>query len=82
MSVAAEMRKERIERLLQELRYEISRGIMEAEVDERMGFSFVIPASKQVTDGIVLCRFETRPVHRDSMIGQEVHGKPRLELVK
>lgn len=57
-------RRERIERLLEELRYEITRGMMEGEVDETLSLLFVVPASKSIPNGVVFCRFETRPMLR------------------
>ena len=55
------MRMERIERLLHELEYEVTRGIMEHEIDETMGFRFVVPVSRAIPNGIVACEFRTRP---------------------
>jgi hypothetical protein len=57
-------RKERIERLFDELRYEITRGIMENEIEEEFGFQFIVPVSKAIQDGVVECRFQSRPVFR------------------
>lgn len=56
-----EYRKERIERLLDELKYEITRGMMDGEIDETLNFRFYVPISKQIHNGVVSCRFETRP---------------------
>ena len=74
-------RQERIERLLEELQYEITRGMMEGEIDESLGFVFVVPQSKQLKGGVVHCSFRSRPVHAHSvlMIGFE---KPTLKVVK
>mgnify|MGYP003633399862 CR=1 FL=1 len=58
----ATYRKERIERLLNELEYEITRGMMDNEIGERVSFNFVVPISRTYEDGVVQCRFETRPV--------------------
>ena len=55
-------RKERIERLLKELKYEIMRGMMEREIDETIGFRFVVPVSQTIPNGVVACEFHTRPV--------------------
>lgn len=60
----ANYRRERIERLLDELRYEVTRGIMEHEVDEHLGFRFIVPVSEKIRDGVVACEFRTRPVPR------------------
>lgn len=78
----AEFRMNRIERLLRELQHEIQRGFMEKEIDERISFTFIVPVSRQITDGVVHCSFETRPVHRHSIVGRCLDMKPRLELVK
>ena len=55
------IRQERIDRLLQELRYEIERGMMGGEIEESLGFEFYVPLSKSIPKGVVYCRFETRP---------------------
>lgn len=76
-----EMRLERIQRLLHELKYEIHRGFMETEIDEFISYEFIVPVSRQVENGIVVCKFETRPVHRDSIMGRQLNQEPRLKLV-
>lgn len=81
MSTDKEMRMERINRLLHELRYEVERGFMESEIDERIGYEFIVPVSRQLSGGVVYCRFETTPVHRDSIFGRELNPEPRLKLV-
>lgn len=73
-------RMERIERLLRELEYEVTRGMMEGEIDESIGFEFFVPISKRVPNGVVGCRFQTRPMHSYAMpLG---HAEPRLKIVK
>lgn len=70
------MRKERIERLLKELEYELKRGVMEDEIDETMVCNFIIPISHSIPKGVVACSFEMRPMpSKDMYIG------PRLTLV-
>ncbi len=81
MSIDSEMRMQRITRLLRELEYEVGRGFMEAEIDEQISFRFVIPVSRQIVDGVVDCRFETRPIHRHSMMARDLDLAPRLKLV-
>ena len=76
------MRMERIERLLNELKYEVMRGCMENEIDEHIRFNFIVPVSKHITGGMVYCSFETRAVHRDSIAGREMDLEPRLKLVE
>ena len=62
-------RHERIERLLQELKYEVTRGMMEREIDEQIGFRFVVPLSRHIPNGVVFCEFHTRPVPALEMVG-------------
>lgn len=79
MSEATDMRIERITRLLKELEYEVTRGIMEHEIDEDIGFRFIIPISKSIPDGQVFCEFRTRPTLRGQFYPG--HDEPRLKLV-
>jgi len=74
-----EYRKERIERLLKELEYEVTRGMMDGEIDETLVFQFYVPISKRIPDGVVVCRFETRPVQRHFMAPADL--RPRLKIV-
>jgi hypothetical protein len=76
-----DFRRERIEKLLNELRYEIERGMLEREIDETMGFRFYVPISSVIPDGVVLCEFSTRPILRRDML-LNPGGVPRLRLVK
>lgn len=80
MPETSNIRKERIERLLEELRYEIERGMMEREIDETLGFRFYVPISSKIPDGVVFCEFRTRPIHRHMMNPMDM--QPRLKLVK
>ena len=73
-------RKERIEKLLHELEYEVIRGMMEGDIDEHLGFRFVVPISKTLAEGVVQCEFRTRPVHRSAMHIDD--RQPRLRVVK
>lgn len=54
-------RMERIKRLLRELQYEVTRGIMEREIDEEIGFRWYLPVSQKIGGGVVLCEFRTQP---------------------
>ena len=81
MTTDQQMRMERITRLLEELKYECHRGFMGSEIDESIGFEFIVPVSRQIPGGVVYGRFQTRPVHRDSILGQQINDKPRLKLV-
>lgn len=80
MSADPNFRKERIEKLLHELRYEVERGILENEVDEQLGFRFVIPLSRSIQEGVVMCEFRTRPMHRYAVDTNDL--QPRLRVVK
>jgi len=74
-------RQERIEKMLQELRYEIEVGMMQGEIDETLGFEFIVPVSKQIPEGVVFCSFRTRPMHRQIAFGVGAE-EPRLKVVK
>jgi hypothetical protein len=71
-------RLERIERLLSELRYEIERGMMQREIDETITFSFYVPRSHSIPDGVVFCEFRCRPIPSIYM----EPGEPVLKVVK
>lgn len=71
-------RLERIERLLYELEYEVTRGMMDNEIDEEIGFRFYVPISRKISNGVVLCEFRTRPSPHYEVLGLE----PRLRIVK
>ena len=76
-------RLERIERLLQELKYEVTRGMMEREIDEEIGFRFVVPLSRHIPNGVVFCQFHTRPVPALYMVGfGDDILKPRLRVIQ
>lgn len=77
--MADNYRKERIERLLHELRYEITRGMMERDIEEEMGYRFIVPISKHFSQGVVDCEFRTRPVPHMAFIPD---SEPRLKIVK
>jgi hypothetical protein len=80
MADPTNFRQERIEKLLHELRYEVSRGMMEGEIDEQLGFRWVVGVSKNIRDGVVACEFRTRPVPRGHMSPDDL--EPRLRVVK
>lgn len=77
---APNYRMERITRLLMELKYEVTRGMMEREVDECLGFEFYVPISNSPGYDVVVCRFETRP-DKTYAINPENY-QPRLRVVK
>lgn len=83
MAETTSIRQERVERLLNELRYEIERGMIEREIGEELTFQFVVPLSSKIPDGVVWCQFKTRPVHRHDVLGYDVSMfEPRLKLVR
>ena len=75
-------RMERIERLLNELRYEVEIGMIKGEIeDETMCFAFYVPISKQIPKGVVQCEFRTRPIPFINMpVGSGL--VPKLEIIK
>lgn len=80
-TAAAKMRMERIKRLLRELEYEVTRGIMEREIDEEIGFRFVVPVSRKIPGGIVGCEFRTRPGQTYDAAYYGLHETPKLRVV-
>ena len=81
MADSTNFRRERIEKLLHELEYEVTRGMMEKDIDETIGFSFFVPISIRIPDGVVECQFRTRPIPRYAM-PLDYLEKPRLRIVK
>lgn len=75
-------RKERIERMLKELRYEIERGIMENEIEEELHYNFAIPISRKITDGVVFFELRMLPMKRINALCQHIYNEPRIRLVK
>jgi hypothetical protein len=43
-------RRQRIEKLLTELRYEVERGMIEHDIDETLSFRFYVPISHTIPD--------------------------------
>lgn len=73
-------RWERIQRLLSELRYEVERGMMEREIDEQIGYRFIVPLSRSLPDGVVMCEFRTRPMPRYALNIDDF--QPKLKVIK
>jgi len=73
-------RRERIEKLLHELRYEVERGMLERDIDETLTFRFYVPVSRRIPGGVVRCEFSSRPVHHLDVFAHDL--EPRLRLVK
>lgn len=80
MSDTTNLRKERIEKLLHELRYEIERGMLDRDIDETLAFRFYVPLSNAIPDGVVFCEFRTQPLPRYMMNPTDI--VPRLRLVQ
>lgn len=80
MADPTNFRRDRIEKLLHELRYEVERGMLERDIDEEMGFRFYVPLSNKIPNGVVFCEFRTKPVPRVMMSPEDM--QPRLKLVK
>jgi hypothetical protein len=80
MADTTNIRQERIEKLLRELEYEVTRGMLEKEIGEEMGFRFYVPISSKIPDGVVFCEFRTRPTHRMNMHPDDL--TPRLKVVQ
>ena len=74
-------RKERIEKMLHELRYEIEVGMLQGDIEETIGFEWCVPISKSIPEGVVLCSFRTRPMHRQAAFGIGME-EPRLRIIK
>lgn len=76
MSTDQDMRLERINRLLRELQYEVTRGVMEHDIDPEIGFTFQMPYK----DDLVFGEFRTRIMKpRDT---PPICPEPRLRSVK
>lgn len=73
-------RKERIEKMLHELRYEVEVGMIQGDIDETLVFEFIVPVSKAIPLGVVMCSFRTRPVPGHT--AHPGHFEPRLKVVK
>lgn len=80
MNDSTNFRQERIEKLLHELRYEIERGMLNREIDETLEYHFYVPISRSFPEGVVHCMFVTHPIHRATMMLNDI--PPRLRVVK
>lgn len=72
----------RIEKLINELMYELERGFMESEIEETINFRHIVPISREIPGGMVLCSFSTRPVHYESVLGLKSSKPFKFSLVK
>lgn len=73
----ANIRRERIERLLRELEYEITRGVMEREIEPRMGWSKIMPGGPT---GTVMAEFRVRPLSENEW-HMDDRQPPRLRVI-
>lgn len=81
MSDENNYRWQRIERLFEELKYELTRGMLEGEIDESVGFRFIVPVSKAVPGGVVFCEFRSRPIPAHG-VPFDGFSAPKLRVVK
>jgi len=77
MSDGANIRRERIERLLRELEYEVTRGVMDREIEPQMGWSKIMPGGPT---GEVVAEFRVRPLARGQW-HMDDRSPPRLYVV-
>lgn len=75
-------RRERIQWLLHELKYEIMRGLTENEIGEGLEFTFVHPRSREIEGGCVYGKFELFPARPHHMDGRRVSPNPHIKRVK
>jgi hypothetical protein len=75
-----DFRMERIEKLLYELQYEITRGVVQNEIEEAIQFTFIIPMSHAIPNGVVKCDFRAQPMRREALYGDLY--TPKFRLVK
>ena len=71
------LRRERIERLIDELEYEVTRGIMEREIEPRFGARHLIPGGP--TDFVEL-RIDCGPLPQGQCY--DYGSTPKLKLVE
>jgi hypothetical protein len=79
MTTDAQMRLERIERLLRELTYEITRGVMEREIEPHLQYSKLMPLLGHPSGHTAaLLTVILEPSERYSQVQER---KPRLRIV-
>lgn len=71
-------RKDRILRLFEELKYEITRGVMEHAISERLKFTFTVPVSAEGKDFAVAFTADLRPMPRWSVRNADETGRLRI----
>lgn len=73
-------RWERVKKLLDELRYEVERGLHENEIDEEFSYTFIYPLSRVKPDGMVRGEFRLFPIERYMVSPQDY--QPRIRRIK
>jgi hypothetical protein len=82
MTTAAQMRLERIERLINELTYEITRGVMEREIEPDLEYTKVMPLQGHSSKhDVALLTVNLRPYDRGPALGWPPR-KPRLRVIE
>jgi hypothetical protein len=82
MTTAAQMRLERIERLINELTYEITRGVMEREIEPDLEYTRVMPLQGHPSQhDAALLTLYLRPYDRRYAVGLPPR-KPRLRVIE
>ena len=76
------IRHERINRLFKELEYEITRGVVENEISEYLGFRFVVGVSREINGGVVKAEFVMRPVQAHHLGADFMENLSKLKVVK
>lgn len=72
-----ESKFEKIERLLSELKHEITTGLVQGEIPEYLTYSFIFPESRHISGAQVKCDFTLRP----QVIQAVEIPRPELRLV-
>mgnify|MGYP000898322801 CR=1 FL=1 len=80
ITTSAQMRKERIERLLSELEYEIVRGVMEREIEPDLHLRKVFPCIGR-GDGLAAIELHVYPAGKNEFSGQRREG-PKMRVVE
>ena len=79
--MTAQMRKDRIERLLSELEYEIVRGCMEHEIEPDIHFRKVFPCIGR-GDGMAQLEFHVFPAMNRDLSGITGHLAVKLRVIE
>lgn len=80
MAMTAQMRKERIERLLSELEYEIIRGVMDREIEPDLHFSKLFPVTGR-GDGLAQMELHVYTPRKNEGHNMSHYQGPKLRVV-